>query len=333
MRTLFTLSIFSLVLILAKDHAFCETIDVDALVSLAPRVSLQEETISSFQVKGTLNYNGLKYRFSVSAKQPDQVAVRVLDPSDGTPIMVGASGSLFLYDAIKSEVVLAEVIPCFTLSFENEPGSSDKARLVAEFGFKGSTGKSKTRDDLLSAHATIFDIPSLMAKVTKTIRVKRDAADGFVISGSSTNGSTLKAHILPSRKEGAYTRVEIYPPKSEIPFIVLDKIILNQPIPAEHFMFPKDRILSSGVTTRALSVQTTVHSALSVKQLWLSLMTRLALSAGANAEIRATVEDLSMRKLNWTELEQKDQTLSAILRAIFQDDSLRPTKEDNETRH
>ena len=331
MRTLLALSILSLILILAKDDAFCESIDADSLMSLAPRISLKEETISSFRVKGVFNFGGLKYRFSVSAKKPDQVSVRVMDPSDGTPIMVGASGSLFIYDSIKSEAVLAEAIPHFSLSFENESGSTIKPRLVAGFGFNGTTAKNKASDDLPSAYRTIVDIPSIVAKLTRPIRVQTDATDDFIISGSSTNGGILIAHISPSRKEGAYTRLEIYPPKSEIPFIVLDEIILNQPIPAKHFAFPKEKILASGVKISTISDQGLINSLLSTRQLMLGLMTRLALSSGDNSEMRATVEELSMRKLNWAELERKDQKLSAILRPIFQDDSLQPTKEDEKT--
>ena len=62
------LSIFIILLTLTLENnfAFCEiskSIDAETLVKLAPIISLKEKSISSFEVKGFLNYNGIQLSF------------------------------------------------------------------------------------------------------------------------------------------------------------------------------------------------------------------------------------------------------------------------------
>lgn len=62
--------------------------NAENLAALAPRVSLDNELIKSFEVSGVLD-TGVKLRFRVLGKQPNHLAMWIMDPIDGTPVMVG----------------------------------------------------------------------------------------------------------------------------------------------------------------------------------------------------------------------------------------------------
>lgn len=92
--------------------------DADALLKLAPCISLEEESISTFEVKGTMDLGaaGLKLKFIVAGKQPDQLALTVVDPRDKTPVLIGVGESSVFYDPILSEVVLGRAVSSFLLA-------------------------------------------------------------------------------------------------------------------------------------------------------------------------------------------------------------------------
>ncbi len=88
------LSIFIilLTLTLANNFAFCEiskSIDAETLVKLAPIISLEEKNISSFEVKGILDFNGIQLRFIISGQKPNKTAVRIFDVQDNTYMFSG----------------------------------------------------------------------------------------------------------------------------------------------------------------------------------------------------------------------------------------------------
>ncbi len=93
MKKAFITVVVASILAISGSCAFSETAgtpNIEELLRLAPRISLAEKNISTFEIKGTLDIERIQLRFIVSGKQPDRHALRILDPRDGMPILVGA---------------------------------------------------------------------------------------------------------------------------------------------------------------------------------------------------------------------------------------------------
>jgi hypothetical protein len=148
----------------------------------------------------------------------------------------------------------------------------------------------------------------------------------FVLSGSSKQGSKVKAYITPSRKEGPYTRVELYGPENDNPFLVLDEIILNQPLAATRFTFPREKLLASALPIKQFSNNAPVNTLLSIGMFVRGIMARLVLTDPDDSSFKSVVEKMSKRSIDWDELKRNDAKTGAILRSVFQDDPAQPTQ-------
>jgi hypothetical protein len=327
MKKTWSLFAIGLSLIFAGDHALSEpsgTIDAEALLNLAPRISLEEKTISTFEIKGTFDVRGVKLRFMVSGKQPDQLELRVLDPRDKTPVMAGLGDSFMLYDPVSSDVTIGRATSIFTLGVEKDTEKASEAnpdakKVVMYFGVDSKKDTSKL---------TIVNIHSLLAALITPLDVQTKDNTSFVLSGVTKKGSKVKAYITPSRKEGPYTRVELYQAGNDKPFIVLDEIILNQPLAATRFVFPREKLLASALPTKQLSGNELDNTILSVGMLVRGIMARLVLAGADDSNFKSGVEKMSMRSLNWDEMKKNDAKNGAILRSIFQDDPPQPTQKE-----
>jgi hypothetical protein len=99
------------------------------------------------------------------------------------------------------------------------------------------------------------------------------------------------------------------------PTIVLDKIVLNQPIPAERFIFPREKLLASGMPTKQLKLDAATQGALSMVTLMRALMARIALGGGAEA--RSRLEKMGPGKLDWEKVREQDKKAGTLLRSVF----------------
>ena len=324
-------------LMLVGNYALSETsdtMDAEALLKLAPRISLEEKSISTFDVKGTLDFNGVQLRFVVSGKQPDQIALRILDPLDKTPIMVGVGDSFMLYDPISSEVLVGRATSTFTLSVEKDPENASETNPNPQkgaMGFEIHSIKEKKESEEEKPKITVIDIRSFLDSLITPLEVKTEDNKRFVLSGLTKKGNKAKVYVTPSRKEGPYTKMELYQSGKDKPFLVLDEIVLNQPLPATRFTFQKKKLLSSALSTKQMSDDGQINTVLSTGRLFRAIMTRLVLAGVDDSEIRSTVEKMSMRKLNWDKLKKDDKMASIILRSIFQDDVIQPTMGEEKT--
>jgi hypothetical protein len=270
MRILCTLLTIWLSLTLAGNYALSETsdtMDAEALLKLAPRISLEEKSISTFEVKGTLDLNGIQLRFIVSGEQPDQLALRILDPLDQTPVMVGAGGAFMLYDPISPEVVVGRATSTFILSVEKDPEDAsevnpDGPNIVMEFAFHSTIDKKKESEED-KPKITVIDIRSLLTALVTPLDVRTEDNKQFVISGLTRTGNIAKVYITPTRKEGPYTRIELYQSGNDKPLLVLDEIVLNQPLPAARFVFPEEKLLASELPTKQISADGAIETVLS----------------------------------------------------------------------
>lgn len=305
-------------LIAGCHHAFGETsgkMDTEALLQLAPRISLEEKSISTFEVKGTLDLDGIRLRFIVSGRQPDQLALRLLDPRDGMPILVGAGNSFMFYDPIASEVLLGQAVSRFT--FKMDPGDQ---QLMIGFGFH-SVRDEKEKKGEEKPETTLIDIHSLLASPKQGLEVRAKEDHQLVVEGKTERGGRIVAYVTPSRREGPYTRVELY--KSDVAgsqaFLVIDEIVLNQPLPAERFAFSEKKLLESALIRRRISDELAIKETLSLDKFYRVVMARLVLAGVDNPDLKATVERMSEGKVDWKQVEKRDRAISIILKSIFRD--------------
>ena len=325
MRSLSKLFAIRFGLLLMTGHAFSETSDMmepEALLALAPRISMEEKTISSFEVKGTLDFDGIRLRFIVSGQRPDRLAIRILDPRDETPILLAVGESTMLYDPIDSEVLLGRASATFTLSVEKDPedaneNNPDGQSVMLGFGF-ASIGENKNEaGDEDEPETTLIDIQSFLDSLVKPLKVTSEDNQSFVLSGLTKRGNRAEAHISPLREEGPYTRLELYQLGKSEPFLVLDEIVLNQALSESRFVFPAEQLEASSLRTKRMSTDGLSETVLSTGRLVRAIMTRLILAGVDEPEIKSALERMSKRTLDWEALKQEDEKAGTVLRSIF----------------
>ncbi len=304
------LSIFIilLTLTLANNFAFCEiskSIDAETLVKLAPIISLEAKEISSFEVKGILDINGIQLRFIISGQKPNKTAVRIFDVQDNTPIMIGIDKNLMFYDPVSSEVVIASAISTFTLKIDKE------SNLTMHFGF------NPIKND--DSNSSYIDIRSFLEVLVRPLKVIKEKNNSFILTGITESKNGVKIYITPSRKEGAYSKMEIYKDKIPKPVIVLDEIILNQDISKERFVFPKEKLLNSTLPIKEISTDGLITKMFSMGKIMRGIMTKFVLNDINDPEMKSVLETMYMKKINWEEVKENDKKASTILKSIFTD--------------
>lgn len=295
--------------------------NAEALVSLAPFISLQNKEISTFDVSGTLSLEGLQLRFMVSGRQPDQVALRILDPRDGAPVLVAVNNTFMFYDPVVPEVVLGQVLSAFVLKVEKAAATNaagpPEDNVVMGFGFHSVGDVTKRDGAATTLTGSVIDLRSFFASLVRPLEVQTEDGRSFALSGRTRRGGTARAVIVPGRKEGPYSRVELCQADNASPFLTLDRISLNQPLPRTRLAFPKDELLASGLPTRQMASDGMVKTVLSMAQFARAVMARMVLGGLDDADIRALVERMSLRALDWDKLRQDDPAITAALNAIF----------------
>jgi len=285
---------------------------VERLIKLAPRISLEEEGISAFEVNVTLLDSESSLQTTISGQKPDQLALSLFDSTSGTPVLAGAGSSFMFYDPILAKVFLGQGTPQFVLGIEDE--GSDKQSFMLVWTFLSIEDETKKERNL---YKTLVDIPSLLAGM-QSFEVKTEDDIHFVLEGKTKKGGRLVAYITPSRKEGPYTRVELYSPDraGEQPFIILDDITINQKLPKETFSFPSKSLFGSTLPTSKISIGSKNDREFSF-QLYQALAARSALTREDNVESREELEGFLGRPIDWDEIKKKDKKVSLLLKSIF----------------
>jgi hypothetical protein len=318
MRKTFVAFILSANLIIGCNYAFSETsgtTNMEALLKLAPRISLEEKSIWAFEVKGTLDLDGIRLRFIVSGSQPNQFALRLLDPRDGTPILVGAGKSFMFYDPLASEVLWGGAVSLFT--FKMNP---DDQNLTIGFGLHSIRNEKEGRGEE-KPETTLIDIHSVLASLRQGLEIRAKESNRFVVEGKTKRGGRVVAYVSPSRREGPYTRLELYESggAGAQPFLVMDEIVLNQPLPAGRFAFSEKKLLASALSTRQMSDDLAIKATLSLDKFYIAVMARLVLAGVDNPELKSIVEKMSMNQVDWDQVKKKDEAIAITLKSIFRD--------------
>ncbi|PKN33828.1 MAG: hypothetical protein CVU61_11990 [Deltaproteobacteria bacterium HGW-Deltaproteobacteria-19] len=325
MKKAFITVVVASILAISGSCAFSETAgtpNIEELLRLAPRISLAEKNISTFEIKGTLDIERIQLRFIVSGKQPDRHALRILDPRDGMPILVGAGNSFMFYDPVASEVLLGNAMPQFV--FKMDPADHN-----VKIGFGVYLPEEdKEKKDVNKPEILLVDIRSLMASADQGVEIRKKEGNRFLVEGKTKRGGKIVAYVTPSRREGAYRRIELY--KSDInatkPFLVLDKIVLNQPLPEERFAFSEKKLLASVPDIRRVSDHVTIKTAVSLGTFYQALVTRFVLADPGSQDLKPIVEKMVKHVIDWEQVKKKDTAIAPILKAIFQDLAVEPSK-------
>ncbi len=281
----------------------------EELVKRAPRISLEEENISSFQVDIEISVP-LPMLITLSENEAGQRAFGMFNPHDGTPIFFSNHASFMFYDPASAEIVLGKGGGLhLTLSCENP----DRPNPFS-FGIAGAVGVERQEEKA----QTLIDIRSLFAPLERPLEVSEKEPGLFVVKGKTKYGHTLKAHVEPAREGGAYTMVELG--KAGNPLFKLNNIVLDQDIPHERFDFPEEKLLDSGLSIRRIEPTEDFGKAtLGAEELSLAFATRLALASGV-PEMKADVERYARRRLDWEKLKEIDREVVPALRSLFEND-------------
>jgi hypothetical protein len=310
-------------------HFFCAssgkatqtTLDEEALLDLAPRITLEEPGITSFLVEGTIDFGNFGISFIAVGEAPDHVLVRVFDLQDGTPILAGSDNTAMFYDPLIPRVLIDAYVLHFCMRIEDSEDESENGdtRQKFMFGFAlHPLESSETETRKLRRNSVLIDIASILEGVKSPINITSDDGEHFVAQGVSEKGSKAVIFVSPNRKEGAFSRIELYNKGKSSPFVILNRIELNGPVPYR-FDFPENALLSSSLPIAEIpDCSFSNESAKELaKQIYPTFWIRTAMKADDAPQLRQDVERALERKIEWESLREKDKVNSAILRAVF----------------
>ncbi len=289
-------------------------------LALAPRLALNEPGLKSFEVDGILQQDDLKLRFRVCAQAPDRMAVWLMDMSDGTPILVEIDRTVLLYDPLSGDVLMGDGSASLTLNSAlstNAPAAGEAEDRRVNFGFYfdvpgvPAAGEPPQPPKL---SATDIDLRSILQALRPPLEAEDRGEGQWLLRGHTASGGTLEADVRPGHAAGAFARVELYQRESPQPFIVLDRLALNQSLPGERFAFPRARLQAAGLTVKPLAVEGKIASALLIGRCMRALMVRMVLAGLPGEDGKAMVEKMTLRKVDWEELRRRDREVGAKLR-------------------
>jgi hypothetical protein len=304
----------------ACEAASQTTLDEAKLLDLAPRITLEEPGITSFLVEGAIYFGTWGWRFTAAGKAPDHVMVMISDHRDGTPLLTGADNDAMFYDPIAPRVLIGELVPQLYIHLrtsEKEPEEGEKERtFVCGCALKDKK-EGVAENSELRRRSVLIDIASFLEGVEAPFSISSKDGEQFIAQAVSKRGIRIVVTVSPDRKEGAFTRVELYHKEETGPFLTLSRIVLNQPIPDAYFTFPKDALLSSGLpVTNCPPLDYETQENVSIKMLH-GFRARDVMAEGGDPKVRACVERRFEQKIDWESLREKDQVNSTILKALF----------------
>lgn len=290
----------------------------DDLIKLTRAISLQDKTLRSFQVGGTLHAGAAGLRFTVSGRQPGDLAIRLDDAQDGTPMLIAAGGRVMMYDPVAAEILVFKTHSEFILRMEpppaNPPADAKEAPAhTLNFGFfVHSPGSKETMP-------TVIDVPSMFDAVQKPLEVVADGPGAYVLEGRSSMGNRLSARVEPGRDAGACTRLALYDRNGapEQPVLDLDGIRLDVDLADDLFRLSDEQIAASGLPVRRMEGEGMLKQLASVGMLVRAVMFRVALAGGADNEMKGKLAATAGGKVDWEALEQSDRTAGKALKAAF----------------
>ena len=297
--------------------------NAENLAALAPRVSLDNELIKSFEVSGVLD-TGVKLRFRVLGKQPNHLAMWIMDPIDGTPVMVGMGGKATLYDPLASEMLVAHSMgSSFQLEVQKDHENLDKQGKPTNlfsyyFGVHPLKDEGEDKEDEQAAASIVIDVASFYGFLQRPLELKQEL-DRYILSYQTDAGNKVVAVVDPDRKQGAFSRFEIYQANSKNPFMVLDEISINQPIQDECFLFPMDRLKESGIPTKEIKTNNIISGLLSIKRIMMAIMTRMVIIGDGQIGWKRRIEAMSSKPIDWDQVRENDAKYSPALKKIFED--------------
>ena len=300
--------------------------DAKALIGLAPVISLDEAGVSSFEVKGTLDYGSFFLRFVILGQEPDRISMWVLDPNDNTPILIGTGGSYMLYSPVASELLMWDMVSSFRLCIEKSAADpdglkDDEQKLVFNFFLHTHKEKKDYTEKDKTERQTLINIRPILETLLNSLKVERQPDGSYLLSGRTARGSGIKAYVDPGREEGPYKRVELFNADNDnTPFIVLDHVRLNQPISPDSFVFPRQKILDCGLKVKELSTEGMINTMISMGRLAQTFFVRFVLSGReVDPQMKQAAEKLIPQGVDWDNLKKQDKEAGKILRDVFKE--------------
>ncbi|MGB0292978.1 MAG: hypothetical protein ACPGIA_10415, partial [Luteolibacter sp.] len=141
----------------------------------------------------------------------------------------------------------------------------------------------------------------------------------YMLSGQTDAGNQVVAVVDPDRKQGAFSRLELYQANSKNPFMVLDEISINQPIQDERFVFPVDRLKKSGIPAKEIKTEKIINGLLSIKRMMMAIMTRMVIIGEGQIGLKRRIEAMSSKPIDWDQVRENDAKYSPALKKIFED--------------
>jgi hypothetical protein len=201
------------------------------VLDLAPRISLNNPEIRAFRFAGHAKLgDGMQFAFDVAAERPSHLAIVITDPDDQTPYFVAIERHTLLYDAPKLRVFAGDHTSA-TFIAKRDNGKMD-IRWIVDNG----------KDDDVQ-----IDLFSFFTGLPLSCDHEPDGT--LTLKGVSPKGVTVTARVDLRDKRSPYKAVLETKAGDANPFLSIDKIVINAPLPPVLWRFPRfESLLSSNFT-------------------------------------------------------------------------------------
>lgn len=155
-----------------------------------------------------------------------------------------------IYFPLVPQILIGDLVPQFYMRVEESKRESQGEEKKRDFVFGFAVKDKKDVEEkniALRQRSVLIDIASVVKGAENPFSISSEDGENFVAQATSEHGSTSVIFVSPNREAGAFARLELFHKESGNPFVVLNRIELNQPVPDECFIFPKDDLMESGL--------------------------------------------------------------------------------------
>ncbi len=269
------------------------------LIGLAPVIESSNGRNRSIQLGGHIwlsKQTSLKFRASYRA--PDEHALLISDGKDNTPLFLVSEHQGIQYDPIKNLVYYNKPI------YETFSMIQSGDKLKMGFGWEKESEK---------AIGLSMDVRSFFSGQSKGDEVVKTGDRRYRLTRTSALGNYLVCHVDLTLKQ-PYTRIEFLLTEDRAPFMIIDTILVNEPLMDQEFTFPDKRQLESKLTVRDWPGEGQHPDWDSMSLFSLACLTR---AAADDPEMRDAIKLSGAADIDWEEVRNNDLRSSSVLRELL----------------
>ena len=294
-------------------------LDPNQIINNAPILSLEEDSINSFETEVFVNLEGITFGFRIAAKAPDRYALTVFDPKDNTPIMVARGNKVLFYDPTADELILFDGKCEFRMEI-TKPDVNDVEAGINTFSLGFGFNTKFDPNKPVEQHPVYINLRSIMQAAPKSPKMKRINKEHYTLTSFTKGGGRIIAQVKLTNEMPIISSVEMYTADdpAKTPSTIIKEIKINDNIPEQVLNFPMKKLRDSDLMVAKLDKgEAGAYQGLAV--FYKAIFARLIVSSGVIDNIEAgKYEKLFKQTIDWQRVKERDKKVSKELKLIFQ---------------